>query len=218
MTKILIVTTNTNSIDQDNPTGVYFEEFARFYLTFKNAGYEITTASPKGGVSPIDPNSLLCENPTEWDESKYALDETVSLDDVNYKDFDAIVLPGGHGTMFDIANSEKLGEILQYFYENNKIIGAVCHGQAGFITAKKANGSPLVQGKRITSFSNEEEHISKTDEIMPFSLEDKLTELGAKMEFAKPYHEHVIEDGNIITGQNPKSTQTVADIIWKRLS
>lgn len=215
--KVLFVTTNIKNIDDNNETGVNMEEFAVPYLTFINAGYEVVAASPLGGVSPIDDNSISCSNPTEWDVSKKVLDNTEKLDDVDYKLFDVIFLPGGHGPMFDLAKCEKLGEILGYFYYNNKIIGAICHGPAGFITAKKADGTPLIEGKKLTAFSNKEEHILKTDEIMPFSLEDKLKELGAVFTAAAPFAENVIVDGNILTGQNPKSAQELADTIWKML-
>lgn len=215
--KVLMVTTNVGNINTKIKTGLHMEEFAAPYMTFKNAGYEVVTASPLGGVSPIDENSLSCSSPNEWDVLKTILDDTVKLDDVDYKSFDAIFLPGGHGPMFDLAASKKLGEILEYFYENDKIIGAVCHGTVGLITARKTDGTPLVKDKKITGFSNKEEHIVKMDEVMPFSLEDKLKELGAIFVAAKPFAENVVVDGKIITGQNPKSAQELADVIWKLL-
>lgn len=215
--KILIVTTNIDKVTKDIPTGVYMEEFAVPYLTFKEAGYSITVASPKGGVSTIDPSSILCENPTEWDASKEILDKTESLFEVDYQNYDAIFLPGGHGPMFDLAKDVHLGQILGYFYESNKLIGAICHGVAGFITAKKADGSPLIQNKILTCFTNQEERIAKMEDLMPFLLESKLQELGAEVVVGTPYEENVIIDKNIITGQNPKSAQGTADAIWKIL-
>lgn len=211
MKKILIVTTNADKINDEIPTGVYFEEFAVPFLTFQNAGYEITVASPKGGVSPIDPSSLYCESPTEWDSTKQLLDNTFKLDELDYKSFDAVFFPGGHGVMFDLFDNKRLAEILKYFNENKKIIAAVCHGAAALLNAKE-----IIQGKKITAFSNEEEHVTKLDEFMPFSLEEKLKEAGAELIFANPFRENVVQDGNIITGQNPKSSQLLADTIWKR--
>jgi len=215
--KVLIITTNTSKITEEIPTGVYLQEFAEPYLTFKNAGYEITVASPLGGESPVDPSSVLCENPTEWDIALKALRNTENLDDVDYEYYDAVFFPGGHGPMFDLANSHKVAKIVETFYINRKVIAAVCHGPAALVLARKCDGTPFVEGKKMTCLSNREEQNSKLDEFMPFMLEDRLIELGAIMEFAEPTHAKIVEDGILITGQNPASTQGVADAVWKKL-
>lgn len=221
--KILIVTTNYSGNDNPDPnaikdTGVYLEEFAVPYLVFKATGYEITTASPLGGLSPVDEKSMSCSNPMEWDECIKILRTTTLLYDVNYKDYDALFLPGGHGPMFDLANDERLKEVVEYFYENNKIISAICHGPAGLLLAKDKDGNSILKDKKITSLTNKEEHISKTDEAVPFLLETRIRELGARFEDAEPWSEHVCVDEKIITGQNPQSSLLLAEKIVEALS
>lgn len=212
-----MVTTNVEKIDEQNTTGVWLEEFAVPYITFKNVGYKVTVASPLGGVSPIDEKSFSCSNPDEWDIAKQVLDSTEKLDAVEYEGYDAIVIPGGHGPMFDLAECEKLGEILQYFYNHKKPIGAICHGPAAFITAKKNDGSPLIEGKKITALTNREEHMSHSDELVPFSLENKLVDLGGLFIVKKPHSVNVVVDDRIVTAQNAQSSLAFADTIWKML-
>lgn len=211
--KFLIVTTNFRGKEESGikETGVWLEEFAVPYLVFKASGFEPVTASPQGGVSPVDENSMSCSNPMEWDDCIKILRQTSKLADINYQEFDVLFLPGGHGPMFDLANNLLLKEIVEYFFENNKIISAVCHGPAGLILAQDKNGESILKGKRITSFTNQEEHIMKLDEEVPFLLESKLKELGAKFEQNSPWTEHVCVDGNIITGQNPQSSLLLAE-------
>lgn len=218
MTKnILIVTTNFSDINDDIKTGVYLEEFAVPYLIFEATGYNITVASPNGGVSPIDEGSLSCSNPMEWDEAAKYLKDTKKLRDIDCKLYDVIFLPGGHGPMFDLAKDVVLKEIIEYMYKNNKIISAICHGPAGLILAKDENGFSILKDKNVTSFTNKEEHIVKMDEFMPFLLETKLKELGANFIEEKPWSEHVEICGNIITGQNQKSATLIAESIISKL-
>lgn len=211
--KILIVTTNFSNINDDIQTGVWFEEYAVPFLVFQATGYDITTASPLGGKSPIDENSLSCSNPMEWDDAAKYLRETKKLSDIDYKTFDAILITGGHGAMFDLAKDETLKEIVEYMYENSKIIAAVCHGIAGLILAKDKNCSSILKHKHVTSFTNKEEHISKMEEFMPFLLQSKLIELGVDFVEEKPWSEHVEISGNIITGQNHNSVLLTAESI-----
>lgn len=215
--KILMVVTNTSQMDDFNKTGVWLEEFAVPYYRFKDAGYEVTVASPLGGVSPIDEASLECSNPTEWDYTKKYLDNTVKLDEIDYKTYDAIFLPGGHGPMFDLAKDEKLGEIVSYFYNTHKPVGAVCHGPAGLLLAKTESGEPIVKGMSLTSFTNEEEKIVKKDKLVPFMLQSALKKEGALFEEEHPFLENVVSDENLITGQNPESSGFTADLVIKKL-
>ena len=120
--------------------------------------------------------------------------------------------------MFDLANDSLVKEIVEYFYENDKVLSAVCHGPAGFIQAVDKKGEPVVKGKKITSFTNKEEHIMKLDESVTFLLETKLRELGARFEDAAPWAEHVCVDGKIITGQNPQSSLLLAEKVVAALS
>lgn len=221
--KILVVTTNASFLDDLNnnqkiQTGVWLEEFAVPFYAFKDAGFDITVASPSGGVSPIDENSLECKNPTEWDYTKEYLDSTKKLSDVDYKNFDAIFIPGGHGPMIDLANDELLGEIVSYFYNSHKIVSAVCHGPAGLLKARTETGEPIVKGMQLTSFTNEEEKIVKKDRLVPFLLESKLRHLGAIFNAAQPWEENVIVDENLITGQNPASAKKLAQAVIKKLN
>ncbi|MCD7780681.1 MAG: type 1 glutamine amidotransferase domain-containing protein [Candidatus Gastranaerophilales bacterium] len=211
--KVLIVTTNFSDINEDIKTGVYLEEFAVPYLVFKSTGYEITVASPLGGNSPIDESSLSCSNPMEWDEAAMFLRDTKKLQEVDYKSFDAIYLPGGHGPMFDLSKDKTLKEILEFMYKENKLIAAVCHGAAGLILAKDEKGNSILKNKHVTSFTNKEEQIVKMTEFMPFSLQTRLVELGADFVEEKPWKEHVEISGNIITGQNQNSALLVAESI-----
>lgn len=215
--KILMIVTNTSEIDDLNKTGVWLEEFARPFLRFKEAGHEVTVASPLGGVSPIDEASLACANPTEWDYTKVYLDNTKKLDEIDYKDYDAIFLPGGHGPMFDLATNEKSGEIVSYFYNEHKPVGAVCHGVAGLLPAKSLDGDPIVKGMSLTSFTNEEEKIAQKDKLVPFMLQSELRKQGAFFEEGHPFLENVVSDENLITGQNPQSSKLIAEVFLKKL-
>ncbi|CDC20555.1 putative peptidase C56 family protein [Clostridium sp. CAG:306] len=215
--KILIVVTNTSDSGDLHKTGVWLEEFAVPYYAFQDEGYEVTVASPLGGVAPIDENSLECKNPTEWDYTKKYLDNTKKLDEVDYKTYDAIFIPGGHGPMFDLAQNELLGEIVSYFYNTHKPVAALCHGPAGLINAKTETNEPIVKGMRLTSFTNEEEKIIKKDKMVPFLLESKLRQIGALFEDAAPWSEHVVVDENLITGQNPASAKLTAEHTIKKL-
>lgn len=218
--KILIVTTNFagNETTTMNHTGVWLEEFATPYLVFKETGYDITVASPLGGLSPVDENSMSCSNPEEWDICIKILRNTTGLSEVNYKEYDVLFIPGGHGPMFDLANDVLLQEIVEYFYDKNKIISAVCHGPAGLGLAKDTNGNSILKDKKVTCFTNKEEKIVKHEEDVPFLLETRLRELGARFEDAAPWSEHVCTDGNIITGQNPQSALLLAEEVVKLLS
>ncbi len=211
--KILIVTTNFSEINEDIHTGVWLEEFAVPFLTFTATGYDVVVSSPLGGVSPIDDNSLSCSNPMEWDDAAKYLKNTIKLSDVAYESFDALYIPGGHGPMFDLAIDETLKNVVEYMYNNNKLISAVCHGPAGLIQAKDKNGDSILKNRRITAFTNKEEHIVKMTEFMPFSLEDKIKELGAVFVEDKPWSEHVEVSRNIITGQNQNSALLAAEKI-----
>lgn len=215
--KILIVVTNSKGEGEINNSGVWLEEFAVPYLVFRDTGYEITVASPLGGESPVDENSMSCSNPEEWDECIKILRDTTRLSEINYKIYDGLFLPGGHGPMFDLANDLLLKEIVEYFYENKKVISAICHGPAGLILARDKDGHSILKDKKVTSFTNKEEKIKMMTESVPFLLETKLRELGAKFEDAEPWSEHVCVDKKIITGQNPQSSLLLAEKVIKEL-
>lgn len=218
--KILVVTTNysgeNNQIIKD--TGVWLEEFAVPYLVFKSVNYDITVASPKGGISPVDEQSMSCSNPEEWDECIKILRNTEKLSEVDYKNYDGLFLSGGHGPMFDLANDILLKGIVEYFFNSNKLIAAICHGVAGLVSARRTDGESILKSVKITSFTNKEEKIMRLDTAVPFLLESKLRELGAEFEEGLPWHEHVCVDKNIITGQNPQSSLKIAEMILENWS
>jgi putative intracellular protease/amidase len=215
--KVLMVVTNHAEITEDTPTGIWLSEFGEAYNEFKHHGYEVTVASPSGGAAPVDPNSVSENEPQEILNTKPHLENTTPISDVNAEDFDAIFLPGGHGTMFDFPDSEKLQKLLRNFYESDKIVAAVCHGPAGLVGATLSNGEPLVKGKRVSAFTDSEEVETTLDEHMPFLLESKLNELGATVLSGENWATHYEVDGNLITGQNPQSTEVVAKEVVKQL-
>ncbi|HET7579257.1 MAG TPA: type 1 glutamine amidotransferase domain-containing protein [Bacillales bacterium] len=204
--KILMVLTNHKDVDEGRSTGVWLEEFAVPYETFQDKGYEVTVVSPKGGEVPVDPNS----ESDNWPGAKDLLKDTKPLDSVEGSEYDAIFLPGGHGTMFDFPDNETLKKLLAEFYEDEKVVSAVCHGPAGFTEVKLSDGSPLVSGKTITAFTDSEESGTGLEDAMPFLLESQLREQGANFVVKPDYSDHVERDGHLITGQNPPSSQSTA--------
>ena len=215
---ILIVTSNSSGDKNIENTGVYLEEFAVPYLIFKATNYNIDVASPKGGLSPVDIRSMSCSNPVEWDDCIKILRQTKKISDLNLDKYDVLFFSGGHGPMFDIAYDDEVKKVVEYFYQKNKIIAAICHGVVALIGAKDKNNNPIVKNKKITSFTNKEEHIIKFDEFMPFLLETKLKELGANYIEMKPWSEHVEVDNNIITGQNQNSATLLAEKVIEKLN
>ncbi|MCD7035780.1 type 1 glutamine amidotransferase domain-containing protein [Metabacillus sp. GX 13764] len=211
MKKVLMVLTNASKIDDKTETGLWLSEFAEPYNEFKTRGYQVTAASPEGGRIPIDQNSVEDQIPDAFNEAIEVLQNTEVLAAVNVNDYNGIFLPGGHGTMFDLPDHQPLKNALQHFADHNKVIGAVCHGPAGFVNTKRSNGRWLVDGVSMTGFTNEEEQQTGLVPKMPFLLESRLREQGAKFEGAAAYTDHVITDGNFVTGQNPQSSQSAAE-------
>jgi putative intracellular protease/amidase len=220
MTKhILMVVTTADKMNEDHETGLWLSEFGEAYVEFAKQGYEITVASPKGGKAPVDGRSLEGGVPEEIMETAKYLENTIKLDDLkDASAYDAIFMPGGHGTMFDLPDNTKLHQLVQEAYESNKIVAAVCHGPAGLVGVKLSDGTPLVAGKTITAFTDEEERETTLDRFMPFLLETRLRELGANVIVKGNWADHVQIDGNLITGQNPQSTVSVADEVVKQLN
>ncbi len=209
--RILIVVTSHDHIDATHPTGLWFEEFAIPYKEFISQGFEITVASIRGGNVPIDPRSE--PKPEEAEQTAQARDvllQTRTISEVRATGFDAIFLPGGHGTMFDLPENTALQHLLGDFAREDKVIAAVCHGPAGLVGARLADGTPLVAGRTITAFTNNEERAAELDRSMPFLLESRLRELGGRFVVQPNWSDHVERDGKLITGQNPQSSGSVA--------
>jgi len=221
--KVLIVLTSHEKLGETGKsTGFHYEELTTPYFVFKDEGMDVTLASIKGGKPPHDPGSLKkdVDNSPESvckflgdEDAKKSLDSTKSINDIDAKDYDALYLPGGHGVMWDFTENEKLSDLVSSFYKSGKPIAAVCHGVVGLIGAKKDNGEEVVKGKRINSFTDSEEKEIGLDKAVPFLLESKLRELGAKFECTDNFKSHVSQNENIITGQNPASAEGVANVI-----
>lgn len=210
--KILMVVSQTEELKESHPIGVWFEEFAVPYLAFSDKGYEVTVASPKGGSAPIDPASLY----NKWEGAKEALGDTEELDTIDFTKYDALILPGGHGPLFDLYKNETLGIIINDFSERNKLIAAICHGPAGLLSAKK-DGIPFVNGRKLTCFTNEEEIYSQKESLIPFFLEDALKDAGAYFVQGGINEVNVVKDNNLITAQNYCSTEAFTKEIIKYL-
>lgn len=209
--EILMIVTSHGQIDERHPTGIWLEEVTIPYLLFRQAGFGVTLASPLDGVAPIDPRSLPSETKTkEWAEPLTRLKHTAFLQDMMAEDFAAVFLPGGHGAMFDLPHNKDLQRLLGEMAETEKIIAAVCHGPAGLVNVRLADGMPLVADRSVTAFTNEEEAEVELVSLMPFLLETKLREAGAHFIAAPTWSDHVEVDGNLVTGQNPQSSASTA--------
>jgi putative intracellular protease/amidase len=215
---ILFIVTSHDRIDADRATGLWFEEFAHPYEVFQKQGYRITVASPKGGKTPIDPSSTPAPDAvSQYAEAIRALENTLPLTSVNAADYDAVFMPGGHGTMFDLPTAQ-VGKIVGAFADADKIVAAVCHGPAGLVAAQRLNGQPVVAGHRVTGFTNDEEDAAQLSKVMPFLLQNKLAELGATFIPSPMWNDHVVVDGKLITGQNPQSGRSTADAVVTALN
>ena len=215
---ILMVTTSADALPNGRKTGVWLEEIAVPYLALAKAGASITVASPKGGAVPLDPHSLDDASVAKWPDIMELLKNSASLRDIEADGFDAIFLPGGHGTMMDFATDAELKRLLLDFAKADKIIAAVSHGPAGLVNAKKPDGTPLVAGKTITAFTDEEEKGVQLEKVVPFMLEATLRAEGANFVGGPLWAPHVEVDGNLITGQNPASSEAIAQAVLQRLN
>jgi putative intracellular protease/amidase len=204
--------------DTGKATGVWLEEIAAPYYVFKDAGAELSIASPKGGPVPLDPKSQSIIVATRSvkrflkdEQAMNFLSDSALLDEMNMIDFDMVFIPGGHGAMWDLAENKSLKKLLESFNRDNKIIGAVCHGVVGLLSLQNESGEPLIKGKQLTCFSNSEEESAGLSQIVPFLLETELVSRGALFSKEPNYVSHVVADGNIITGQNPASSEDTAN-------
>lgn len=216
---LLIVTSHDRiSGDKDKPTGVWLSEAAEPYIAFQSAGFKVDIASPKGGSVPVDPNSVENgSNDEKFTEVTKLLQKTERIKDVVYEGYDAIFLAGGHGAMYDFPGDPDIQNIMAYFKDQGRIVSAVCHGPAAFADAKTKDGKYLVDGIKLTAFTNAEEDATKLSEDMPFMLQTKLEENGAGFVAGAAGEENVVSSGSFVTGQNPASAEAVAKAVIKRL-
>jgi putative intracellular protease/amidase len=222
--KILMVITSHDQLgNTGRKTGFWLEEFAAPYFVFRDAGVELTLASPKGGQPPLDPKSDLPENQTpavtrfkKDKAAQQALANTLKLADVKAADFDSVFYPGGHGPMWDLAEDPVSIALLESFYNSGKPIALVCHSP-GVLRHVTYKGEPLVKGKHVTGFTNGEEEEVNLTKVVPFLVEDELLRLGAIFEKVRNWVPFSIVDGRLITGQNPASSTSAAQKLLSAL-
>jgi putative intracellular protease/amidase len=222
--KILMVLTSHDKLgDTGRKTGFWLEEFAAPYYTFLDAGAEVTVVSPKGGQPPLDPVSDTPEGQTDLTRrfkrdraAQAVLANTLILSDIKATDYDAVFYPGGHGPMWDLAEDPHSIALIEAFYNAGKPVAAVCHAP-GVLHRVKFQGQPIVMGKRVTGFTNDEEEAVQLTKVVPFLVEDELKRLGGLYEKAANWASFVLTDGRLVTGQNPASSKAGAQALLKLL-
>jgi putative intracellular protease/amidase len=213
---VMVITSHDQLGNTGRKTGFWLEEFAAPYFVFRDAGVQLTLASPKGGQPPVDPKSDLPENQTpamtrfkQDKTAQTALSQTTKLADVRAEDYDTVFYVGGHGPMWDLAESPDSIALIESFYNSGKPVALVCHSP-GVLRHVTYNGAPLVKGKRVTGFTNEEEEEVHLTRVVPFLVEDELKRLGGIFEKLPSWQPFSIVDGRLITGQNPASSTSAA--------
>lgn len=213
----MVLTSHSELGDTGEKTGFWIEEFAAPYYVFKDAGAQITLASPKGGLPPIDPKSDAPENQTEAtkrykqdQELQQLLARTTRVAEVSAEAFDAVFYPGGHGPLWDLYESPESAKLIEAFWKSKKPVAAVCHAPAVLLNVKDENGEPLVKGKKVTGFANSEEEAVGLTKVVPYLLEDELKKQGGNYSKTTDWGVHVVQDGLLITGQNPASSEEAA--------
>jgi putative intracellular protease/amidase len=224
MNILFVLTSHDKLGDTGNKTGFWVEEFANPYYTLLDKGASITLATPKGGAAPIDPSSASPDAATaataRFDKDTIAqrlIANTTVLADINPDNFDAVFYPGGHGPLWDLANDATSIALIEKFNRQEKPIAFVCHAPAALKSVKNADGTPLVKGKKVTGFTNTEEDAVQLTSIVPFLVEDMLTENGGIYSKKEDWAAYAIQDGNLITGQNPASSELVAEKLLESL-
>lgn len=223
--KVLIVLTSHSELgNTGKKTGFWVEEFAAPYYTLKDAGMDITLASPKGGQPPIDPKSEEPDNQTaatkrfyEDKELQKLLSQTKKLSEVSSEDYDAVFYPGGHGPLWDLSNDKDSIHLIEKFWKDQKPVAAVCHAPSVLLNVHDENGEPLVKGKNVTGFTNTEEEAVQLTDVVPFLLEDELKNKGGKYSKKEDWASYVVTDGRLITGQNPASSEEAAKKLLQML-
>jgi len=209
--RALIVATSCNRLPSGHPTGLWAEEYAVPSVALTDAAIDVVVAFPAGGPVPIDEKSRPGQADAKaWAPALAALRSTVTLESVQHEAFDLIFLPGGHGPLVDLADDTTLRDMLSRQDAAGRLIAAVCHGPAGLLGVRRRDGTPLLQGRRVTGFTNTEERLAGLHDKVPFLLEDAMKAEGADFHSALlPMLSHVERDGNLLTGQNPKSSEAI---------
>lgn len=222
---VLFVLTSHDALgNTGEKTGLWLEEFATPYYFLTDKGINVTIASPKGGQPPIDPRSNQPERSTTSTKRFYAdeatqkkLRESLPLKDVDQKNYDAVFYPGGHGPLFDLATDRQSINLIESFYRNDKPVAFVCHAPGVLKNVKDPSGAPLVKGKKVTGFTNTEEEAVKLTNVVPFLVENALKENGGIYQRGADWSAFAVEDGLLITGQNPASSELVAEKLLHQL-
>ena len=225
MKKILMVLTSHDQLgNTGHKTGFWLEEFAAPYYVFKDAGADITLTSPKGGQPPIDPKSSEEGFQTEATKrfnddraSRDALADTLPLSNVNASDYDAVFYPGGHGPLWDLVSDERSIALIETLWRQNKPVSAVCHASAVVLDVKDDAGQHIIAGKDVTGFTNTEEAAVELTDVVPLLVEDGLVDRGGKFAREADWAVCVRRDGNLITGQNPASSEAAAKLVLEAL-
>lgn len=213
----MILTSHSQLGDTGKKTGFWLEEFAAPYYVLKDAGADVTLASPAGGQPPLDPKSDAEDAQTDSTRrfkqdlaTQQALSSTVPLGEIDGDEYDAIFFPGGHGPLWDLAGNEDSIRLIESFTASDRPVAAVCHAPAVFKSTKGPDGKPLVAGKRVTGFSNTEEEAVGLTHVVPFLVEDMLKANGGIYQKGGDWESFVLVDGNLVTGQNPASSEEAA--------
>ena len=226
MGRVLMVLTSHDRLgNTGRKTGFWLEEFAAPYYILKDAGMDITLASPKGGQPPLDPKSDDPASETDAmrrfkgdKKTQAALANTIPLSEISPDEFDAVFYPGGHGPLWDLSEDRHSTSLIETLYAAGKPVAAVCHGPAAFRAARAPDGSPIVRDKSVTGFSNSEEAAAGLTDVVPFLVEDMLKENGGRYSKAADWQPHAVTDGNLITGQNPASSESTARELLAQLA
>ena len=225
MANILVILTSHDQLgNTGRKTGFWLEELAAPYYAFLDAGAKLTLASPKGGQPPLDPKSDEPDAQTEATrrfladaDAVKALANTRKLAEVAIGDFDAVFYPGGHGPLWDLAEDRHSIALIEAFYNSGKPVAAVCHAPGVLRHVKGADGQPLVKGKQVTGFSNSEEEAVQLTNVVPFLVEDELKAKGGIFSKGADWSSYTREDGLLLTGQNPASSEETAFALLSRL-
>ena len=224
MNILFVLTSHDKLGNTGRKTGFWVEEFANPYYTLLDKGAKITIATPKGGAAPIDPSSDSPDAATA-DTVRFNNDadaqkniaQTKILSEINVDDFDAVFYPGGHGPLWDLANDKTSISLIETFYNQDKPIAFVCHAPAALKQVKDSKGDALVKGKKVTGFTNSEEAAVQLTDVVPFLVEDMLQANGGEFSRKEDWAAYAVQDGNLITGQNPASSKLVAQRLLESL-
>lgn len=224
MRLLMVMTSNDRLGASGQKTGLWLEEFAAPYYAFVDAGAEVVLATPLGGRPPVDPKSDAADAHTDATRrfasdaaAQRAFASTAKLAEMNAADFDALFYPGGHGPLWDLVQDPDSLRLIPAFAAADKPIAAVCHGPCVLIYARDGNGAPLLQGRRVTGFTNSEERAVGLTRVVPYALEDMLVKQGAQFESGADFAPYCVRDGNLVTGQNPASSAPAAHLVLELL-